>query len=258
MTVWIDEPIWPAHGRLFAHLVSDSHYAELHALARAADLHPRSFDGDHYDVPDALWQAVVDAGATPTTGVDLARRLNASNLRLRKRKGDRGLVRRLDVPFPNGPSDVDLIASPRPVDEAKVLAAMVFVRDREGSFAAVHSVRRAEWGSPGGWREDGESPRETAVRETLEETGLVLDPGRVVPCGYERFTPLTDDNVIDPRRPLLQVYRTDLDDVAPSLTDGDDGIHETRWMSPTAYAAVCSELFWWPLAVWTFPDLQEL
>ncbi len=100
-------------------------------------------------MPDALWQAAVDAGATPTTGVDLARRLNASNLRLRKRKGDRGLARRLGVPFPNGPSDVDLIASAKPVDEAKVLAAMVFVRDRVGSFAAVHSVRRAEWGSPG-------------------------------------------------------------------------------------------------------------
>ncbi len=86
----------------------------------------------------------------------------------------------------------------------------------------------------------------------------MLDPSRVTACGYERFTPLTDDNVIDRRRPLLQVYRTHLDELAPPLTDGDDGIHETRWMTPREYAAACGELFWWPLAVWTFPDLHDL
>ncbi|NUO36619.1 MAG: DUF4031 domain-containing protein, partial [Dermatophilaceae bacterium] len=132
MTVWIDEPIWPAHGRLFAHLVSDTSYDELHAVARAAQLHPRSFDGDHYDVPDARWQSVVEAGAIPTTGVDLARRLNASGLRLRKRKRDRGVRRILDVSFPNGASDVDLVASDDPLDHVRVSAAMVFVRDRRG------------------------------------------------------------------------------------------------------------------------------
>ncbi|MEO7753957.1 MAG: DUF4031 domain-containing protein [Terracoccus sp.] len=255
MTVWIDAPIWPAHGRLFAHLVSDTSYAELHDFALPHGVHPRAFDGDHYDVPQELWQHLVDAGAELTTGSDLARRLNASGLRIRKRKGDRGLGRQLAVRFPNGASDVDLLASATPVRESQVLAAMVFVRDRDGRFAAVHSVRRAEWGSPGGWREPGETPLQNAIRETVEETGLVLDPRRVHPCGYERFIPLTDDNVIDPSRPYLQVYRTELEASAPPLTQGDDGIHETRWVSPSEYAALCSHLFWWPLAVWTFPDL---
>ena len=44
MTVWIDQPIWPAPGRLFAHLASDTSYEELPAVARAAQLHPRAFD----------------------------------------------------------------------------------------------------------------------------------------------------------------------------------------------------------------------
>ncbi|EWT02670.1 hypothetical protein N865_04370 [Intrasporangium oryzae NRRL B-24470] len=255
MTLWIDEPIWPAHGRHFAHLVSDTSYAELHAFARAVGMHPRAFDGDHYDVPDARWQQVVDAGATPTEGVDLARRLNASGLRLRKRKGDRGLRRYLAHPFPNGPSDVDLIASDVPLRESQVSAAMIFVRDREGRFAAVHSVRRAEWGSPGGWREPGETPLENALRETVEETGLVVDPGLVYPCGYERFTALTDDNTFTRDAPYLQVFRVRIEESAPPLTQGDDGIHETRWVSPTEYAALCRHLFWWPLAAEVFPDL---
>lgn len=257
MTVWIDEPIWPAHGRLFAHLVSDSSYAELHAFALGQGLHPRAFDGDHYDVPQERWQRLVDAGASATTGVDLARRLNASGLRLRKRKGDRGVARVLDVPFPNGTSDVDLVASGTPVRDDRVFAAMLFVRDAAGRFALVYSIRRDEWGSPGGWREPGESPVENAVRETLEETGLVIDPARVIPCGYERFTPRTADNVISPDRPYLQVFRTDLGLEGPPLGEGDDGIRETRWADAAGLAQRCAHLFWWPLAVEIFPDLRD-
>ena len=256
MTLFIDEPIWPAHGRHFAHLVSDTSYTELHDFARRVALHPRSFDGDHYDVPDVRWGDAVAAGATLTTGLDLARRLNASGLRLRKRKGDRGLVRHLAVPFPNGASHVDLVASSRPVPEAQVFAAMLFVRDAAGHFAAVHSVRRAEWGSPGGWREPGETPIENALRETHEETGLRVEQTRVSVVGYERFTPVTDDNLIDPRRPFLQTYRADLDIVLPPITQGDDGVHETRWVTPAEYTELCSHLFWWPLAQAAFPDLR--
>ncbi len=255
MTLWIDEPMWPAHGRLFAHLVSDTSYAELHDFALGQRMHPRSFDGDHYDVPQERWQQLVDAGAALTTGVDLARRLNASGLRLRKRKGDRGVSRQLAVPFPNGTSDVDLVAGRAPARDDQVFAAMVFVRDTRGRFAVVYSIRRDEWGSPGGWREPGESPAENAVRETLEETGLVIDAQRVIPCGYERFTPHTDDNVIEPGRPYLQVFRTELDVEGGPLTEGDDGIRETRWADPAEFARLCSHLFWWPLAVEIYPEL---
>jgi len=139
-----------------------------------------------------------------------------------------------------------------------VLAAMVFVRDRRGDFVVVHSVRRGEWGSPGGWREDDETPVENAVRETFEETGLRLRHPDVLPCGYERFTPRTDDNLFGRDKPFLQVFRTRLDDVRPELTDGDDGIHETRWVTPQEYAELCGHLFWWALAVEVFPDLRGL
>jgi 8-oxo-dGTP pyrophosphatase MutT (NUDIX family) len=144
-----------------------------------------------------------------------------------------------------------------PVDERRVYAAMVFVRDSRGDFAVVYSIRRREWGSPGGWREPDESPVENAIRETQEETGLLLDPARVSPCGYERFTPRTDDNVIGVDKPYLQVFRTELDTVRPPMTNGDDGIHATRWVTPQEYAALCGHLFWWPLAAEVFPDLRD-
>lgn len=255
MTVWIDQPIWPAHGRHFAHLASDSSYLELHEVARRAALPARAFDGDHYDVPGERWHDVVAAGATPTSGVDLVRRLNASGLRLRKRRGDKGIVRHLDVEFADGRSHVDLVLSAKPVDPSRVVAAMLFVRDCAGSFAAVYSVRRDQWGSPGGWLEPGEGPVETAVRETYEETGLRIDRDAVVACGYERFTPLPTDDPMRPAAPYLQAYGTTLRATAPALTGGDSGIRETRWMTPREYAAHCGRLFWWPLAVAVFPEL---
>ena len=256
MTLWIDEPIWPAHARHFCHLVSDTSYDELHELAAQAGLPPRAFDGDHYDVPEELWADVVRAGAQPTTGPDLVRRLNASGLRLRKRKGDRGIMRYLDLSFPNGPSDVDLVFSERPIAEHRVSAAMLFLRDAQGHFAAVYSIRRDEWGSPGGWREPGESPVENAVRETYEETGLIVPERAVRPTGYERFTPRTDDNVFTRDAPYLQVFRAELAQTRPDLTHGDDGIRETRWAAPDEFAELCRHLFWWPLAARVFPDLE--
>lgn len=89
MTVLIDDPIWPAHGRLWAHLVSDSSLDELHAFARRNDLPPQSFDRDHYDVPEEARARLIAAGAHPVSGKELVRRLIGSGLRVtaRDRRG---------------------------------------------------------------------------------------------------------------------------------------------------------------------------
>ena len=54
--ILVDDPIWPAHGRRFAHLVSDSSYEELHRFAARLGLPDRAFHRDHYDLPDAWWK----------------------------------------------------------------------------------------------------------------------------------------------------------------------------------------------------------
>lgn len=82
MTVLVDDPIWPAHGRMWAHLVSDSSLAELHAFADAQGLSGRGFDRDHYDVPEDVVPRLVAAGAEHVTGKQLVRRLIASGLRV--------------------------------------------------------------------------------------------------------------------------------------------------------------------------------
>lgn len=82
MTVLVDDPLWPAHGRLWAHLVSDDTLDELHDFARAQNVPERAFDLDHYDVPEDMVPRLVAAGALKVSGKDLVRRLIASGLRV--------------------------------------------------------------------------------------------------------------------------------------------------------------------------------
>jgi len=83
MTVFIDPPLWPAHGMLWSHLVSDTSIEELRRFARDAGLPQRSFDLDHFDVPDREHARLVAAGAVPVSANELTRRLIASGLRIR-------------------------------------------------------------------------------------------------------------------------------------------------------------------------------
>lgn len=84
MVVLIDNPVWPGHGTLWSHLVSDTSLDELHAFADSVGIPRRAFDADHYDVPVARYDEVVAAGATAVTGRELIGRLLASGLRVRK------------------------------------------------------------------------------------------------------------------------------------------------------------------------------
>lgn len=63
MTVYIDPPTWPGHGRMWSHLVSDVSYEELHAFAAGIGCPPRAFERDHYDVPSYRYADAVGAGA---------------------------------------------------------------------------------------------------------------------------------------------------------------------------------------------------
>jgi len=85
VTILIDDPQWPAHGRLWAHLVSDESIAELHAFAAANGIPRRGFDLDHYDVPEEAHARLIAAGAAHVDGHELVRRLIASGLRVRAR-----------------------------------------------------------------------------------------------------------------------------------------------------------------------------
>ncbi|MBW1603736.1 DUF4031 domain-containing protein [Streptomyces sp. JJ66] len=81
MTLYIDPPTWPGHGRLWSHLISDVSFAELHAFAAELGAPPRAFDRDHYDILSSRYADAVTLGAVETTSRELVRLLNAAGLR---------------------------------------------------------------------------------------------------------------------------------------------------------------------------------
>ncbi|MFF8954018.1 NUDIX domain-containing protein [Streptomyces sp. NPDC014940] len=80
-------------------------------------------------------------------------------------------------------------------------AAAALFRDAEGRVLLVEPNYREGWALPGGTVEsdDGESPRQGARRETLEEIGLDRDLGRL----------LAVDWVVGTGRPPLVAYLYD-------------------------------------------------
>lgn len=80
----IDRPVWPARGRRWSHLCSDTDLSELHEFARRLGVPERGFERDHYDVPSDLYDAALALGAEPVRSRQLVRRLTAAGLRRRK------------------------------------------------------------------------------------------------------------------------------------------------------------------------------
>ncbi|MHA7302724.1 DUF4031 domain-containing protein [Pseudarthrobacter sp. MDT1-22] len=91
MAIYLDPPLWPAHGTHFSHLISDTSLAELHAFAAAAGIPDRAFDGDHYDVAERRFDDLVAAGAIAVEARILVRKLIASGLRIPARRRNKSL-----------------------------------------------------------------------------------------------------------------------------------------------------------------------
>jgi len=84
VTVYIDPPTWPGHGRMWSHLISDTSFAELHAFAEELGVPSRAFERDHYDIPSHRYADVVAAGAVQVSSREVVRLLTGAGLRRRK------------------------------------------------------------------------------------------------------------------------------------------------------------------------------
>jgi 8-oxo-dGTP diphosphatase len=91
------------------------------------------------------------------------------------------------------------------------------------------------WGLPGGHQEFGESPEDTAVRETLEETGLVVRP--TARLGF------TDDPMPEVGRHYVTLF------IACARSAGEPELREPEkatalaWLTPDELRARRGELF---------------
>jgi ADP-ribose pyrophosphatase YjhB (NUDIX family) len=240
----IDEPRWPAHGRLWSHLVSDTSFAELHAFADALGLPPRSFEGDHYDVPAERYAAVLAAGARPVSMRELVVTLHASGLRRPKRKGERVLASTFlpdDGPAPG--ARLDLLAStlPSPVAPLRV-DVLVFGRGgRSGrpSLLLAHDQRADEaWPLPGARLAETDDVEQAAARAVARHTDVRVEPSALRICGHAHTVG---------SEAVWTTYLT---------TTTDDSTHGARWLQTDAAPADVTGTPWWPLVGWLLDRRQ--
>lgn len=115
--ILIDPPAWPAQGRLWSHLASDTSLEELHHFAAGTGLSRREFDGDHYLVPAERHAELLAAGARPASTQELIGALVSAGLRRRRRRREELLEsREVHDYYPHaGRCRIDVIASDLPV-----------------------------------------------------------------------------------------------------------------------------------------------
>lgn len=132
MTILIDRPRWWWHDTRWSHLVSDESVSELHRFARTIRLRYLSYQGDHYDVPEGLFERAVDAGAEVADPRELVRRLRLSGLR---RRGGKSATSWTQV----GERPIEGVSGLLAADRGTVVAELV---DRHGPSDRVAVFER--------------------------------------------------------------------------------------------------------------------
>lgn len=75
---------------------------------------------------------------------------------------------------------------------ATLTSCGVLLLNPQRELLLCHATGAAHWDIPKGVGEPGETPRQTAVRETVEETGLRLEPDRLIDLGRMAYRPGKD------------------------------------------------------------------
>lgn len=237
VSVLIDPPRWAAHGRLWSHLVSDTSLAELHAFADRAGIPARGFEGDHYDVPQERYAALVAAGALEVDGRTLLRALQHSGLRTQKRRHERVVRSTPDAPWlpPGGRADV--VASRQAEPPVPTVVVRVAVRAR----GRLLVVERPGHGLDLPFRPVGEQSAGAALAELLGSVvGLPSPPARLL--GYVRNTvarPSPGYPWPTPRA-CFTVFAMDMGPEAGQRLPG-------VWLTDEEAVGALAERHWWPL-----------
>jgi hypothetical protein len=252
VTIWIDAPAWPAHGRLWSHLISDTSFEELHAFARANGIPRRGFEGDHYDVPEERYAALVAAGACPAVGRDLVRRLHASGLRVPKRRHERVLQTLSEPPWLPRGSRVDVISSRQDGPPANTVVVRLLAH-AQGSILVVPRddggldlpARRVVASSA------ADSPPDRLAHTLAAVQREVLgDPAEATLVGYVRNTvpePGADYPWPAPRACFAVFARPVTPPGPPGGAPVDPLVARARWLPLNDAAERLGGRHWWPL-----------
>jgi len=123
-----------------------------------------------------------------------------------------------------------------PPERQRVAAYALLTRDRDVLLTQMSSRTRIEgrWTLPGGGIDHGEDPRDALRREVYEETGLRVEPGRVVDVHATHFVGARADGLVENYHGIHLIFEAEIDpgsrDVEPYVVEEDGSTARAVWM----------------------------
>ena len=123
-----------------------------------------------------------------------------------------------------------------PPERQRVAAYALLTRDGDVLLTQMSSRTRIEgrWTLPGGGIDHGEDPRDALRREVYEETGLRVDPGRVIDVHATHFVGARADGVVENYHGIHLIFEAEIDpgsrDIEPHVVEEDGSTARAVWM----------------------------
>ncbi|CAH2794867.1 MAG: NTP pyrophosphohydrolases including oxidative damage repair enzymes [uncultured Caballeronia sp.] len=119
----------------------------------------------------------------------------------------------------------------------RTISCGVVVLNAQGDVLLCHSTETTHWDVPKGAADPGESPREAALRELVEETGIVLPAGRLKDLGCFVYRRDKDLHLFAVRvtEEEVRLENCVCESYFPHYSDGTmiPEMDAYRWVSPT-------------------------
>ena len=123
-----------------------------------------------------------------------------------------------------------------PPERQRVAAYALLTRGSDVLLTKMSGRTRIEgrWTLPGGGIDHGEDPRDALRREVYEETGLRVEPGRVVDVHATHFVGARADGVVEDYHGIHLIFEAEIEpaslDVEPHVVEAEGSTALAAWV----------------------------